>query len=162
MYPTPGTQTCFDAKNVPISTNRAEKAHHFLCCISSLWCSQPNSSIVSDGPCFSPLFFPSLFGLVVSYWDFWGWKQPQLRHTHTETHIDKKHPLPQWSTRPFTQPLGVLETPIWASGASHTWLTPLSHINTLSTRPDMLCQWKVPPHQIFSGSYWCGGTRGRQ
>lgn len=87
-------------------------------------------------------------------------------HTHWErltfTHTYKKHPPPQWISRPFIQPLSVLKTPIWPSGASDSCLAPLSHINTLSTHPDMLCQWNVPPYQIFSGWYWCEGTRGRQ
>lgn len=67
----------------------------------------------------------------------------------THKHTIHTHPLPQWIVGPFTQPLGVLETPIGPSGVSHTWLPPLSHINTLSTHPDTLCQWKVPSTPDF-------------
>lgn len=72
-------------------------------------------------------------------------KQSELRHAQTHN----THPVPQWIVGPFSQPLGVLETPIWLSGVSHTWLAPLSHINTLSTHPDTLCQWKVPSTPDF-------------
>lgn len=72
-------------------------------------------------------------------------KQSELRHAQTHN----THPVPQWIVGPFSQPLGVLETPIWLSGVSHTWLAPLSHINTLSTHPAMLCQWKVPSTPDF-------------
>lgn len=77
-------------------------------------------------------------------------------HIHTHTH--EKHLLPRWSSRPFMQLLGVLPTLTWPTGASGSWRAPLSHINTLSTHLDMLCQWKVPPYQISSGLYWCEGT----
>lgn len=159
MFPNLKDQTCFHAKKKSLNWQTINR--HALCCMSFLWYSQLNSSIVSDGPCFSPLFFLPLFGLLVSYWDFWGWKQSSLRHTHTYTQEASPAPVELKAIHTATG-LGVLETPIWPSGASHTWLTPLSHINTLSTHPDMLCQWKVPPHQIFSGPYWRGGTRGKQ